>query len=82
MISHPHGTVGKMLAWFLFSASAMSSLVFVHISKRIQETVRTDPQYSWLIFMVLFAGLVDIYITWAAFKALIQHLDMVKQSVH
>jgi hypothetical protein len=71
-----------MLAWFLFSASAMSSLVFVHISKRMQEAVRTDPHYSWLIFMVLFAGLIDIYITLAAFKALAHHQDIVKQSVH
>jgi len=71
-----------MLAWFLFSASAMSSLLFAHISKRIQETVRTDPHYSWLILIVLFAGLIDIYITWAAFKALVHHIDMVKQSIH
>ena len=71
-----------MLAWFLFSASAMSSLVFVHISKRMQEAVRTDPHYSWLILIILFAGLIDIYITWAAFKVLVQHLYMVKQSIH
>ena len=71
-----------MLAWFLFSASAMSSLLFAHISKRIQETVRTDPHYSWLILIVLFAGLIDIYITLAAVKALVDHLYMVKQSIH
>ncbi len=71
-----------MLAWFLFSASAMSSLLFAHISKRIQETVRTDPHYSWLILIVLFAGLIDIYITWAAFKTLVHHLYMFKQDVH
>lgn len=71
-----------MLTWFLLSANAMSSLLFAHISKRIQQTIRTDPQYLWLILIVLLAGLVDIYITWVTLEALVHHHYMVKQGIH